>query len=585
MAWSLVGQTTGNCPDGSTLNVNLPGSPQEGDVVIVVQSSDAQINPGIGTSGYTTVMGDTANADPGHHIAYKAMGSTPDSVVQLDNTSGGEYTAAVIQVWRGADLTTPVDVTPTTATSTANANPNPPSITTQTDGCLIIICGVLDDDNVAGSMSPPSGFTNFLDHDSIGTPPPDNSTSMIASMEQITAGTIDPGAFTGSNDAWAAATIALRPASGGTVDLTSIIFNSSVAEPMAKVNRKIVAAGVTGSKIGGLAKTNRKIAAELSPISVLEAIVRAARNLNIGVEGFSVVSPVISLGTFVSLNAVMDALSHLAVSGSVNRKIFITVEEGVVIASFIRANKKFAASIRPLSSVTPFARVVRNIHIASESYSVIDAVATTAGISPLKLSIDSQGLLQATFRVNRPLKTAIEMISELDGHLISAQTIEIRAAVVDGSVVDVFINANKKFAAIINPSSSIIPFAQVVRNIHIASLSYASIDAMAIAAGVTPIKLSIDNQWLLQATFRIDRSLKTVIDIISGLDVHLVGAQIIDIRAAVVDGSVLDVFIRLEKDLWAFKTFYSQAHRRYESLSRRKFKSSAIRKFIIGKAK
>ena len=218
MAWTKVGETTFNIADNSTnQDVTLPGTPLENDIVIYGHASDGIVSPGVQTTGYTDIMTDTGTALPGHESGYKIMGATPDTVITFNQVSPREYTAGVLQIWRGVDTSTPIDATPTTASGGSGA-PNSPSYTTVTNGALIFAIGFLDDDNSAGIVTVPSGYSNLLAHDN--TSNTDNATSMIASKELATAGTDDPAEFGGGlDDGWYAVTFALRPAAGVTDEL------------------------------------------------------------------------------------------------------------------------------------------------------------------------------------------------------------------------------------------------------------------------------------------------------------------------------------------------------------------------------
>lgn len=213
MAWTKVGETTFNIQDDSANHdVTLPGPPAEGDIVIYATASDGAVSGGVVTSGYTDLLTDHAATNPGRDCGYKVMGATPDTIVTFNQTSGNEYAAGIVQVWRGLDTTTPIDATPTTATG-ASGMPDGPSFTTVTNGALVIVIGVIDDINIAASVGAPSGYSNLLAHDNTSVPP-DNACAMIASLEKATAGAENPGAFTAgaSSDEWAAVTFALRPA-------------------------------------------------------------------------------------------------------------------------------------------------------------------------------------------------------------------------------------------------------------------------------------------------------------------------------------------------------------------------------------
>ena len=215
MAWSLVGQVAFQASDATDTTQSLPGTPQEGDIVLIGASCDAAITSAfISTSGYTSFETHDTGANPGNAFYWKIMGATPDTDITIAAAASTEFMACVLQVWRGVDTTTPNDVTPTVASSGAGM-PDPPSITPTTNGCLIVAFGALDDDNVASEVGAPSGYSNLLASDNSSNA--DNATSMIASMEQATAAAENPGAFTSTTgtDAWRATTVALRPAAGG----------------------------------------------------------------------------------------------------------------------------------------------------------------------------------------------------------------------------------------------------------------------------------------------------------------------------------------------------------------------------------
>jgi len=208
MPWTLEGETTFNIVANDTdQDVTLPGSPIEGDIVIYCHAADQAVSPGVGTTGYTDIETDHGAIDPGHGSGWKQLGSTPDTLITFQQASGNEHTAGVLQVWRGADATTPLDAGPASAAGTGN--PDSPEITTVNDGALVFSLGMLDDLNIAASITAPSGYTNLLAHDN--TDNIDNACSMIASFEKASAGAENPGAFGASgSDPWDAATISFR---------------------------------------------------------------------------------------------------------------------------------------------------------------------------------------------------------------------------------------------------------------------------------------------------------------------------------------------------------------------------------------
>jgi len=204
---SCLGSTTkSQAGGGSAEDVTLPGSPKEGDIVIVYGVSDYynSVPKAINTSGYTTIYEYTL-FDPNVLIEYKVMGSTPDSVVNLTpGDTSGYNTNWIIEVWEGVSTSTPIDNTKQNNSGTSGM-PDTPSFTTQTDDAVVISAGFLDDDDIASSVSAPTGYSNLTANDG------NNSTVMVASKTKSSSGVEDPGAFSGSGyDYWKGVTFALR---------------------------------------------------------------------------------------------------------------------------------------------------------------------------------------------------------------------------------------------------------------------------------------------------------------------------------------------------------------------------------------
>lgn len=225
MAFTKVAETTFEIDDdGANHDVTLPGPPAADDIVIFACVNDAAITPGLQTSGYTDIH-TGATALPGFESGFKKMGGTPDTIITFNQTFTADSTTGVLQVWRGQDLTTPEDTTPTTD-SAGSGMPDSPSITTITDGALVFAIGFLDDENIASSVTVPSGYGDLLANDVsvfVG-----NATVMIASKEVASAGAEDPAVFGGSgtND-WVSATFALRPAAAAPTDFDAALLGPS----------------------------------------------------------------------------------------------------------------------------------------------------------------------------------------------------------------------------------------------------------------------------------------------------------------------------------------------------------------------
>lgn len=210
--WEKVSESVFTLAVGTGSEVkSLPGTPQQGDIVLLARACERQIDAATAdvlTAGYTHLFA-TASSFPGAALHYKIMGVSPDSQVEIEQQFE-RIQAGLIQIWRGVDSGTPIDATLQSASG--SGTPDPPSYTSVTDGALVIAAGFLDNDDSAGSVAAPSGFGDLLAADTGQASTAVGATVMIASLEQETAGAIDPGAFGVLFDGWHAVTFALRPA-------------------------------------------------------------------------------------------------------------------------------------------------------------------------------------------------------------------------------------------------------------------------------------------------------------------------------------------------------------------------------------
>ncbi len=211
---TLEGITTENVNTTVTESKAIPGSPAEGDLVLVMGSCDnasgANITaPDDGSSDYTEILLDN-NALPDCGAWYKIMGPTPDTNVNITGFGSGSSnpTPFIIATFRGVRSSNPLDVTSQKATNTSG-DPDPPSITTATDKCAIISCGFIDDDNISSCTQSGGADVTFL---AAGSSAGNTSSSMFGWQIQTTAGAVNPSAFvTDGDDDWVAFSIALRP--------------------------------------------------------------------------------------------------------------------------------------------------------------------------------------------------------------------------------------------------------------------------------------------------------------------------------------------------------------------------------------
>lgn len=212
----FVGGTTNRTITLTSLTGGLASAPAAGDLVIVYFGTGATVDRNLVVSGYTEVVElySNDNYDTNLVVAYKFMGGTPDTnfVLTGGTLSSNDAGAVAIQVWRGVNQTTPLDVTETTATGTNSVLCNPPAITPVTEGAVIVSGGAGRPEVESGTYSS-SDLTAFLT--AFGS---DINDVVIGLGYYVwTSGSFDPAQFTYSisdstNNSWAAVTLALRPA-------------------------------------------------------------------------------------------------------------------------------------------------------------------------------------------------------------------------------------------------------------------------------------------------------------------------------------------------------------------------------------
>lgn len=247
MALTYVGGTSASDTTGANCVLDLTAltggsdsSPSENDIVIVFTgfTSVADKDVGMVTSGYTEIADLYSNGsrDANGSFNYKIMGSTPDTSATCIGSGSALYgNVAVAHVWRGADTTTPMDVSPVPGTSINSNDINPRSITPVTAGAIIIVGGVATIDATGGSpKTPPSGISNEVQ---LAVNTGRGAVAVIASVAW-TSGAVDIAPWTGNSltlYTWTACALALRPALGGggsTGQIKAKISGTMTAKPM-----------------------------------------------------------------------------------------------------------------------------------------------------------------------------------------------------------------------------------------------------------------------------------------------------------------------------------------------------------------
>lgn len=227
MAISYVGGYAINSSAGSISSISLTSlaggsgsAPIENDLVIVAVNNNKALNtssyPVIDTSGYNTIaqiFSDDSN-EVQAIVSYKLMGSTPDTAISFSNIDNGRGCVAAVYVWRGINLSSPLDVTSVSTTAIDSAVPDPASITPTTAGSVVIAIGMSAYGNSSFEITAvSSGYSN-----SLITSGNAGGTTARASIglgsKAWTSGAENPGVYTTAGTAttasWGALTLALR---------------------------------------------------------------------------------------------------------------------------------------------------------------------------------------------------------------------------------------------------------------------------------------------------------------------------------------------------------------------------------------
>jgi len=200
-----------------TTNGGIGGPLLQGDFGIAAtgwSASNADGNPGI--SGWTELddlYGNDETRDVNLSVAWKVMGSTPDSVATVTApNNAAEGACGVIAWYRYVDPTTPIHVQGTAVTGKDTALADPPSITPTLAGSLVVEAVAAAGDTTPADLVQSTGFTLAGRRKTGGST---RGARFLIAHQAWTSGAVDPAAITSgestTSDSWAANTYALKP--------------------------------------------------------------------------------------------------------------------------------------------------------------------------------------------------------------------------------------------------------------------------------------------------------------------------------------------------------------------------------------
>jgi hypothetical protein len=216
----------------SSIVLSAPSNTTVGDLLIMNVDTNGGATAFSAPAGWTSISASTnysGNALGGGYsiLAYRV--ATAADVGASYTISLGATRAAVARIvdYVGVETSSPFENTFTAGTNpsggTSVASFSYPSVTTTAANSMVIFGAVAFPSGGATTITPPAGSTQRVQLSATGTTP--DITTEIDDFVQATAGTVAKTGTIAASSPWGAGTIALKPASSGTLqfDVTPIV--------------------------------------------------------------------------------------------------------------------------------------------------------------------------------------------------------------------------------------------------------------------------------------------------------------------------------------------------------------------------
>ena len=216
-----------------SMAVSMPTTVNSGDLLIAIVETRYTYPPGpwAAPSGWTNLFNQVGGGSVGTlSVFYKYANGTEGGTTPTWTWNGGSATTASWQVYdiTGSDGSTAPYYA--TASGDSTTNPSSPALTPSGGSASYLWLAIVGDAATGSAFtSAPSGYSGFINTvaSSGGA-----ATELASSYLQATASSETPGVWGyGSNRFWSAATLAIRPASGG-----SSLTNTQSAKARIAVN-------------------------------------------------------------------------------------------------------------------------------------------------------------------------------------------------------------------------------------------------------------------------------------------------------------------------------------------------------------
>jgi hypothetical protein len=514
------GQVGGRAGNTGTSNVTFAltggsnSTPQAGDLVIIGCTVASQgRTPACAISGYTAQTQINANGttyDTSLNLSYKFMSGTPDTTFTLPSTGNiQDAQRYTVQVWRGVDTGTPLDVSAVSGSGTATGRPNPGSITPTTTGAVVGIVGAGAAGTGASYTGPANYTTNFL----TGTTSDTNDAMIGAGYRSWTSGAEDPAGFTGGTtnaaDSWAAFTYALRPALTIDAKVSWIQFRIPASSSNTRTATTSVSAAVRADRSAS-ASIAAAVRADRSASASIAAAVRLANTATASLAAAIAMPQALTVSVAAAIRAGQAQTASVAAAIQEGRSASASLAAAVQLANTATASLSAVVATQQAATASASAAIrADQARTASLSAAVLAQAIATATIT---------AALRAEQTKTASLSAAVSSRNSATSSL-TAGILEARAASVSlAAAVQRAGAATAAVDAAIQRNNSAIASADAV--IRADRSVTASLDAHIEVAGSRSLNTSLSAavSQANQATAAIDAAVRTARSAESSLD-------------------------------------------------------------------
>lgn len=336
MAWSLPAydSNSGTAAGTTGVTVTKPTGLTDDDILIAIAQSSDQLGGDWSCSGWTVLAGQqtTAGRDMNTTVLRKVItdaSGEPANYTFTNSDTDTRNLSASIFIVRGGDTSTPEDATTQENAGTDSCTPDSPSITTTTDGALVICISCFNSATAYLTFSAPTDYTLLYDENTRQA-----AQHGVAYAEQASAGASGAETWQNSGDTgaeWHVYTLAMKPESGAAALSINVSDSVTVGESVSVSLPDALAVSVSESVTVGESVDVSIGAAGAFEIDVSDDVT-VGENVSVELEDLAIyVSDSVTVGESTSV-LLPDALTiDVSESVTVGESTTISLPDALVI--------------------------------------------------------------------------------------------------------------------------------------------------------------------------------------------------------------------------------------------------------------